>query len=294
MSGLLLVHAHPDDEAIATGGVMARAHDEGRRVVLVTCTGGEAGEIHNMDEAAVRPRLAAVRRGELEAAASILGVSRLIMLGYRDSGMAGTLDNEDPASFHLADLDLAAGRVAEVIRQERPEVVVTYGPDGIYGHPDHVQAHHVTVRAADILEAEGQLFRLYFVAIPRSGMERMAERMRAAGLATPFEGEVESGIRIEGTPDEEITTVVDVGPQVARKKDAFAAHVSQNDPGSFFLNTPPEIFDEAFGTECFVLARGGEPAGRPETGLFASSAADATGARPGPPADPGRPDPSPS
>lgn len=273
MSTLLLVHAHPDDEAISTGGVMARAHDEGRRVVLVTCTGGEVGEIHNMDEAATRPRLAEVRRRELEEAGRILGVDRQVMLGYRDSGMAGTADNDDPASFHRADLEEAASKVAALIREEAPQVVVTYGEDGVYGHPDHVKAHHVTVRAVEMAAAEGLEPRLYFVAIPRSGLAQMAERMRAAGLESPFDQEGSPGASIPGTPDDQITTVVDVAPYVERKKSAFAAHVSQNDPNSFFLNTPGEIFDAAFGTEHFVLARGGEPAGSPETDLFAASPA---------------------
>ncbi|MGH7777211.1 MAG: PIG-L family deacetylase [Candidatus Dormibacterales bacterium] len=270
MRTLLLVHAHPDDEAISTGGVMARAHDEGTRVVLVTCTGGEVGEIHNMDEAATRPRLAEVRRAELEEAGRILGVDRLVRLGYRDSGMAGTGDNDHVASFHRASLEEAAGRVAEIIREERPQVVVTYGEDGVYGHPDHVKAHHVTLRAVDVVRAEGIRVRLYMVAVPRTALREMAERMRAAGLATPFDEPGSPAALISGTPDEEITTVVDVLAYVDRKRRAFAAHVSQNAPGSFFLNTPAGIFEEAFGTEHFVLAGGAEPGGGPERDLFAA------------------------
>src|SRR4029077_16886755 len=105
MGTLLLVHAHPDDEAISTGGVMMKAADDGHRVVLVTATRGEAGEIHNMDEAASRPRLGEIRTKELENASRILGVSRGEFLGYRDSGMVGTPENDDPRSFHQAPLD---------------------------------------------------------------------------------------------------------------------------------------------------------------------------------------------
>ena len=268
MSTLLLVHAHPDDEAISTGGVMARAHDEGHRVVLVTCTAGEVGEIHNMDEAAVRPRLAEVRRRELARAAEILGVDRQELLGYRDSGMLGTEDNRHPQSFHVAPPEEAAGRLAEILREERPDVVVTYGPDGIYGHPDHVKAHDVTMVALDMLAREGwQPGKVYHVAIPKSGMRELAERMREAGLDSPFDSE-EIGRSIPGTPDEEITTVVDTRPWLQRKKAAFEAHVSQLDPNSFFLNIPKEIFDRAFGQESFVLARSRERSERREDDLF--------------------------
>ncbi|HSR24647.1 MAG TPA: PIG-L family deacetylase, partial [Candidatus Eisenbacteria bacterium] len=155
MGTLLLVHAHPDDECVATGGVMLRAHQEGHRVVLVTATRGEEGEIHNMDEASTRPRLGEVRTEELRRSCEILGVDRQEFLGYRDSGMAGTASNQDPRSFHRAPLSEAAGRLAVLLREERPDVVVTYTPDGTYGHPDHVKAHHVTVAALDLLEREG-------------------------------------------------------------------------------------------------------------------------------------------
>src|SRR5437763_9534154 len=116
MGTLLLVHAHPDDEAVSTGGVMLKARDDGHRVVLVTATRGEAGEIYNMDEAASRPRLGEIRAAELENAARILRVNRGEVLGYRDSGVAGTADNNNPASFHLAAMDEAAGKLVEILR----------------------------------------------------------------------------------------------------------------------------------------------------------------------------------
>src|SRR6266516_3875182 len=118
MATLMLVHAHPDDESIATGGVMIRAHLDGSRVVLVTATRGEEGEIHNMDEAEVRPRLAEVRTEELRRSCEILGVDRQEFLGYRDSGMAGTPSNDHERSFHVAPLAEAAGRLAVLLREE--------------------------------------------------------------------------------------------------------------------------------------------------------------------------------
>src|SRR5256712_4761447 len=134
MATLLLVHAHPDDEAVSTGGVMMKAKAHGHRVVLITPTRGEVGEIYNMDEEASRPRLGEIRTEELKSAAEILGVGRLEFLGYRDSGKGDTADNKDPRSFHQARLEEAAGKLAVLIREERPDVVVTYAEDGVYGH----------------------------------------------------------------------------------------------------------------------------------------------------------------
>jgi LmbE family N-acetylglucosaminyl deacetylase len=263
MATLFLVHAHPDDEAVSTGGVMMRAHESGHRVVLVTATRGEEGEIYNMDEAESRPRLAEIRTEELRRADEILGVDRQEFLGYRDSGMAGVPSNQDPASFHMTPLHDAAERLAALLREERPEVVVTYASDGTYGHPDHVKAHHVTVAALDLLAAEGwEPAAVYFHVIPRGLMERFAQQWRDSGLPEPT-------IQIKGTPDEEITTTVDVRDLAQRKRDVFAAHLSQNDPDSPLLSMGEQIFESAFGYESFVLARGGTSSARTGSDLFA-------------------------
>ena len=262
MSTLLLVHAHPDDEAISTGGVMMKARADGHRVVLVTATRGEVGEIHNMDEASTRPRLAEVRTKELEAASRILSVNRGEFLGYRDSGMEKTADNNDPRSFHMAPLMEAAKKLAAIIREEKPDVVITYPEDGVYGHPDHVKAHHITNAALDLLEKEGWRPRkLYYTAIPRSAMkafmEQMPQEARDQGMAE----------RIPGTPDELITTKVDVSEFVDRKRAAMVAHASQIPDDSFFLQMPLEAFREAFGWEWFIRRDG--PRTQRETTLFA-------------------------
>jgi LmbE family N-acetylglucosaminyl deacetylase len=265
MATLLLVHAHPDDESIATGGVMIRAHEDGHRVVLVTATRGEEGEIHNMDEAEVRPRLGDVRTEELRRSCEILGVHRQEFLGYRDSGMAGTPSNDDPRSFHLAPLAEAAERLAVILREEQPDVVVTYTPDGTYGHPDHIKAHHTTLAGVDLLErGGGRVPKLYLHAIPRSFMRQMRERAQEMGMDADAIAN-----RIEGIPDEEITTTVDVRDLVERKRASFAAHVSQNDPKSPFQTMAEQIFVAAFGTERFVLERGAIGDERPERSLFA-------------------------
>ena len=265
MSTLLLVHAHPDDEAISTGGVMAMAHEQGRRVVLVTATSGEVGEIHNMDEAESRPRLAEIRTEELRRAGKLLGVDRQVFLGYRDSGMVGTADNEHPQSFHRAPLLGAAQLLAMVLREERPDVVVTYGADGIYGHPDHVKAHEVTVAALDLMDAEGwQPTKAYFVCIAESSMRRMGELLREAGR----EDIIQESSSMRGVPDEDVTTVVDTSRYGELKRRAFAEHRSQNDPNSPFLSMQGKIFDAMMATETYVLARGGLGEERPERDLF--------------------------
>jgi N-acetyl-1-D-myo-inositol-2-amino-2-deoxy-alpha-D-glucopyranoside deacetylase len=266
MGTLLLVHAHPDDEAISTGGVMMKAAADGHRVVLVTATRGEAGEIHNMDEAASRPRLGEIRTGELENASRILGVSRGEFLGYRDSGMVGTPENDDPRSFHQAPIDEAARKLAAIIREERPDVVVTYAEDGVYGHPDHIKAHFVTNAALDQLLRASESWtpkKLYYTAIPRSMMQAFMDQM-------PEEARQQqnSAMRIEGTPDELVTTRVDVTPYTSRKRQAFAAHVSQNDPNSWFATMADQIYELAFGTEYYQLARGKPGSALPEDDLF--------------------------
>jgi N-acetyl-1-D-myo-inositol-2-amino-2-deoxy-alpha-D-glucopyranoside deacetylase len=264
MGTLLLVHAHPDDEAISTGGVMMKAKAHGHRVVLATATRGEVGEIHNMDEETSRPRLGEIRTEELKAAGEILGVDRIEFLGYRDSGMVDTADNKDPRSFHQARLDEAAAKLAVLMRDERPDVVVTYAEDGVYGHPDHIKAHHVTNAALDLLEREGWApKKLYYTAIPRSLMEAFMTQV-------PEEAQRQnSNMRIAGTPDELVTTRVDVHDYVDQKRKAFSAHVSQNDPNSWFTTMASQIYELAFGTEYFQLARGTAGSELPEDDLFA-------------------------
>jgi N-acetyl-1-D-myo-inositol-2-amino-2-deoxy-alpha-D-glucopyranoside deacetylase len=178
--------------------------------------------------------------------------------------MVGTADNENPKSFHQAPLDEAAGRLEAILREERPEVVVTYAEDGTYGHPDHIKAHQITNTALDLLEKEGWRPRkLYYTVIPRSAMkafmEQMPEEARQQGV----------GMQIPGTPDELITTKVDVSEFIDRKREAFAAHVSQNDPKSWFANMADQIYRLAFGTEHYQLARGKPGSELPESDLFA-------------------------
>ena len=265
MATLLLVHAHPDDEAASTGGVIMKAKAHGHRVVLVTATRGEAGEIHNMDPKETRPRLALIRAEELKAAGDVLGVDRIEFLGYRDSGMVDTPENRDPRSFHQARVEEAAGRLAVFLREERPDVVVTYAEDGIYGHPDHIKAHFVTIAALDLVQREGwSPQKLYFTAIPRSMMEEFAKQ-----FPDQAERQTQQNMRVIGTPDELITTRIDVHDYVDQKRKAFEAHLSQNDPDSWFASMADQLLEMALGTEYYQLARGKPGSELPESDLFA-------------------------
>jgi N-acetyl-1-D-myo-inositol-2-amino-2-deoxy-alpha-D-glucopyranoside deacetylase len=182
--------------------------------------------------------------------------------------MVGTPANDNPQSFHQADLLEAAGRLAEVMREERPEVVITYGADGIYGHPDHIKAHQVTLAAVDLLRAEGwEPAKVYFTAIPRSRMREMMDRIRESTGEDVFRSD-DGRISIPGTPDEEVTTEVDVSADVDRKRRAFAAHLSQNSPQSPFANMAEEIYRQMFGTEFYALASGAAGDRRPERDIF--------------------------
>lgn len=271
MGTLLFVHAHPDDEAIATGGVMCMAREQGHRVVLVTCTRGEEGEINNMDEATTRPILAAVRTEELRKACEILDVSRQVFLDYRDSGMAGVDSNNNPTSFHMAPLAAAAERTAAIMREERPDVVVTSSADGTYGHPDHIKAYQTAMAAVELLLArEGTApKKVYLHSIPREQMEAARERARQQAVAEGKEPDQTMANLIFGVPEAQITTYVDVKKFIGRKKAAFQAHVSQNNPNSPFATMSDEMFEMAFGTEAFELVRGELGSARPEGDLFA-------------------------
>ncbi|HUP34698.1 MAG TPA: N-acetyl-1-D-myo-inositol-2-amino-2-deoxy-alpha-D-glucopyranoside deacetylase [Candidatus Limnocylindria bacterium] len=273
---LMAVHAHPDDESISTGGVLARYADEGLRTVLVTCTGGEIGEI--ADTVVATPAtLHEIRRQELERACEILRVGRLHLLGYRDSGMMGTPDNEHPSSFYQASLEEATARLVTLIRRDRPQVLVTYDERGFYGHPDHIRAHQITVAAFDAAGDPGRWpeagppwrpAKLYYTAVARSAIREFGRLLREAGIRAPFE-DGEGGQPEIGIADELITTNVDVSAHVERKRQALMAHASQMGPDVFFARMPPALFHRTFGRESFQLVRGRSGVAGLEDDLFA-------------------------
>jgi LmbE family N-acetylglucosaminyl deacetylase len=246
MATIVSFHAHPDDEAIACGGTLAAAAEAGHRVVLVTATGGEEGEVPD-GLLAPGEAVAERRAAELAAAAGLLGVARLELLGYRDSGMAGTPANDHPESFWRAELEEAATRLARILREEGADVLTVYDEHGIYGHPDHVQVHRVGVRAGEL----AGVARVYEATVSRDHWAGVLER--AAELGLPELPEVEDiGAEI-GLPEAVITTAVDVTAHLEAKRAAMAAHASQIGEDSFFLGMDPKAFAVVFGTEWFRL-----------------------------------------
>jgi N-acetyl-1-D-myo-inositol-2-amino-2-deoxy-alpha-D-glucopyranoside deacetylase len=269
----MVVHAHPDDESLGSGGTLLRYGRDGVRTIVVICTGGEAGEIS--DAALATPEnLGEVRCRETEAAVATLGVSRLFWLGYRDSGMAGTAENDDPRSFHRADVEEAVGRLVRLIREERPQVITSYDVNGSYGHPDHVMAHRVAQAAywaagdPNRFEDAGRPWstpKLYEQVQARSQMERMREAMRAAGVERP-RNEAESPEEEEkrvlerlqrfAVPDYAVTTRIDISAFLDQKRDAVLAHRTQMGPESRFARIPDEIRRQLWTHERYRLVAG--------------------------------------
>jgi LmbE family N-acetylglucosaminyl deacetylase len=266
---LMAVHAHPDDEASSTGGLLARCAAEGIRTVLVTCTDGQCGD----GPGGVKPgapghdpdAVAAVRRKELERSCSILGVDHLELLGYVDSGMMGWPTNEAPGSFWNTPVQDAAARLATLLRQYRPDVVVTYDENGFYGHPDHIQAHRITMAAADLLADSGIPAKLYWTTVPRTAMAEFADAVRAAGGDWEEPGPDDPVI---GLPDADISSWIDVHKFAEQKFRALGAHASQLD-NAFFLRVGLDRFRELFGVETFVRVRDTSGVALPEDDLFA-------------------------
>ncbi len=263
---LMAVHAHPDDEATGTGGVLARYADEGIRTVLVTCTNGELGD----GPGGIKPgeadhdagEIVALRRQELDASCRILGVTDLELLGYHDSGMMGWPQNDAPGAFWHTPVDVAAAKLAELMEHYRPDVVITYDENGFYGHPDHIQANRITLAAA---RSTGIPAKLYYTALPRSSLAGFGDVLREHGIELP---EPVAENPEFGTPDELITTTVDCAAWSDRKYDSLAAHASQSE-NIFFLQLGQDVFRTVMGRESFVRVDDRTGAAVPEDDLFA-------------------------
>jgi mycothiol S-conjugate amidase len=285
---LLAVHAHPDDEASKGACTVARYHAEGVRTVLVCCTGGEEGDILNpaMDTPEVRADIAQVRLRELESSAEIIGYDRVVMLGYRDSGMAGTPPNERPESFAMAPLDEAVGRLVRVIREERPQVLITYGDDQEgYPHPDHLRVHEITVAA---YEAAGDPDRFVDEGVPWSPSKMYytmwsgarIRAMHAKFLELGFESPFDEAWLERASKDPPISTMIDISGFADVRRLALLAHATQVDPTSkFWFGLPPEVLKTVHPIDEYMLARGesGAKPGETEEDLFGPLRDDGSG-----------------
>ncbi|MEA3020765.1 MAG: hypothetical protein QOI47_2289 [Actinomycetota bacterium] len=251
MATLVCFHAHPDDESIATGGVMAKAADAGHTVVLVVATGGEEGE-YPEGFLAEGESLGERRLIETSASAEVLGVRAVEWLGYRDSGMVDTPTTKNPECFWQADVEEAATKLAAILRKHDADVFTIYDSNGNYGHPDHVQVHRVGVRAAELAGIDA----VYEATMNREYIQRSIGEMREAATANGTLDELPDGTPGDdfeiGVPEAEITTRVDVSSWIDRKRASMRAHASQISEQSFFLTMPDDVFVRAFGQEWFI------------------------------------------
>jgi N-acetyl-1-D-myo-inositol-2-amino-2-deoxy-alpha-D-glucopyranoside deacetylase len=276
---LMSIHAHADDETITMGGLLATCADRGIRTCNICCTDGKLATIvaADMPEETTRPHLAEIRQRELRAAMEVLGVDEVQFLGYGDSGMWGADTNQLPDAFWKADINEAVGRVVAHIRRFRPQVVVTYDAVGGYGHPDHIQTHRVTLLAVEAAHQKAlypeagepwRVQKLYYTAFPRSFFKKVADIAKAAGMEPPFGVEDPDDLPFL-TPDEWVTTTVDVRNGVRRKRAALLAHHSQITPDWPMLAIPEDVSIEHFGTEAYQLVISRSVPSLPETDLFA-------------------------
>ncbi len=269
---LLLIHAHPDDESIATGITMAKYASLGAQVTLVTCTLGEEGEILLPDVAHLASdkddKLGEHRQAELGEAMRILGITDWRLLGgagrFRDSGMIGTPPNENPACFWRTDLLEASVELVKVIRETRPQVAITYDDFGSYGHPDHLQANRITHYAAVLAAVPGfkpelgepwEIKKIYWTAMSRNVMRAGVMALRAAGETTGF-AELDPDDLPFATDDALITTEID-GPEFLQAKmDALRAHATQVNVDGGFFALSNNLGAQIFATEHYRLAVG--------------------------------------
>jgi mycothiol S-conjugate amidase len=286
---LLTVHAHPDDESSKGAGTVARYHAAGVRTVLVTATGGEEGDILNpaMDQPGVKERMPEIRARELAEATRIIGYDEVVMLGYRDSGMPDSVANADPRSFAQAPLDEAVRRLVEVVRRERPQVIMTYPQDQSgYPHPDHLRVNEISEIAFDAAAdpdrypdagAPWQPLKLYYTSWSVRRMRATHQAFLDRGMDSPFSDERLARMVESLEKAEEPSTVIDVRGFAGVSRRALRAHATQVDPTSpHWFGLPDEVDEQIHPYEEYVLARnltGSEP---PEDDLFAGVAASAT------------------
>lgn len=275
---ILSVHAHPDDESSKGAPTIARYRAEGVRSVLVTCTGGEEGDILNpaMDRPEVRDNLHAVRLDELRRAAEIIGYDEVVLLGYRDSGMPDSEANAHPEAFANVELDEAVGALVAVIRRTRPQVILTYGDDQQgYPHPDHLRVHDISVPAftlagdPDYRPDLGDPFapsKMYYSVWSMRRIRATHEKFLELGLESPYSAEWFE----RPDQDHRVTTSIDIAEHYEVRLEALRAHATQVDPASpFWFGLPPEVAREVHPYEDFILAHSRVETEVPESDLFA-------------------------
>jgi len=274
---LLAVHAHPDDEASKGAGTVARYAAEGVHCVLVCCTGGEEGSILNpgMERPEIVERLHEVRMEELAEAARIIGYHEVVMLGYRDSGMAETEANARPDNFANASLDEAVGRLVGILRRFSPQVVLTYGEDQKgYPHPDHLRVHDITMPAVEAAADPSrypdaglpwQVAKVYWSVWSRARLLGTHEKFLELGLESPYSPDWLD----RPSQDDKITTTVPISGFEDVRRDALLAHATQVDPSSpFWFGLPWEVARTVHPYDDWILARSTVPAELPESDLF--------------------------
>ncbi|HLQ32686.1 MAG TPA: mycothiol conjugate amidase Mca [Chloroflexota bacterium] len=276
---LLAVHAHPDDEASKGSATTAKYAAEGVRTLLACCTGGEAGEVLNprLDTPVVRQNLAELRREELRESTRILGFSRVYMLGYHDSGMAGTETNARPDNFANAPLDEAVGKLVDIIRAERPQVVLGYAEDRqFYPHPDHIRVHETTVAAFDAAGDASrypeagepwQPLKLYYTGFSPRRIKTLDQAYKDRGEESPYTRWFEHGFPEEW--EHSFTTYVNIADFIGKRSQALLAHRTQVDPEGFWMRLPDDVVRRVFPYEEFILAKSLVETAIPEDDLFA-------------------------
>jgi LmbE family N-acetylglucosaminyl deacetylase len=251
---ILAVFAHPDDEGFGVGGTLAMLVARGHRLTLVCATNGDVGQISDL-ALATPESLGRVRQQELRDAMSVTGVADLRFLNYRDSGMAGTADNDNPASLYQAPAETVVGRVRDILDEVKPDLVITHDLTGGYGHPDHITISRHTTGAVEGCDPAPLL---YYLCFPRSSFQRMWRKMLDLGIKPPFGGD---DVELMGTDDDDVTTVKDITEFLQVKKDSVNCHRTQIDPNGAFSQLPEEFIDEIMSTEYFYLV---QPSGGPE------------------------------
>ena len=262
-ASILLVHAHPDDETINNGATMAKYKAEGANITLVTCTRGEEGEVLVPELAHLAAdkddALGPIREVELANAMAALGVTDHRFLGapvikYRDSGMMGTEPNEKADCFWKADLDSAAEHLVKIILEVKPDVLITYDEFGGYGHPDHIQAHRVAMRAAELVEDRFSIKKIYWNTMPRSVIQQGIDAMKETG--SDFFGAESADDLPFAKPDEVVTTHIDANDYVDQKMKAMAAHPTQIALDGPFFALSNQIGLTVWGHEYYTLVKG--------------------------------------